>query len=601
MSVAVLRPRFLTWLYNHNPFYGISAALMLFAVHNAYGDQKVGLINSWLMMGVLAAYTMVLAIIGTLIVRRGKVWEDARSIYVLLLILFLAVSISADDLFATMETPLAGLLLLGCGYLFSAALSEIVLRAAGIQFKQLYRIPYHLLLALFYVAPWWCSPELHPRSTDSLEWTLFLFPTVASALLLLLLPAIRRGPAYVAENGTPWLWPWFPWTAFGVMIAAIALRTFALCMTFAPSGPIWNVSLSGEYRISFDTMWGPYFLIPPALAVLILLLESGLTTGNRELVRRVLAATPVLIVLAIPYSDGPTFRGFLSRFTQTLGSPVWIAMWLQFAFYFVAWLRRARGATLGVFSTLALASVVGPYTLSLNTLTAPQAWPFLLIAVALMAQGVRTRSSPLCTFSCAAMIYALWLVLPATDLAAFRMTICYHLAAAAVIVIGLACRDQFSYVLRIIGSTQLPLAALVALVSPTAVEVSQGWRIAYVILLTAGCFAIARIWRSRWYLYASLSLLALGGYGIALVGFHGAASILGRTAIISFGWSVAALLTAFLISAHKALWLPARLLPRWTNGYPRPAHLAQIERAPTERAQFEPPPDEADPPSGDAS
>jgi hypothetical protein len=61
---------------------------------------------------------------------------------------------------------------------------------------------------------------------------------VTMELILGFFPAIRRGPQYVANNGTPWRWPLFPWTAVGVIVAAVAMRTFVLCMTFGPSGPI---------------------------------------------------------------------------------------------------------------------------------------------------------------------------------------------------------------------------------------------------------------------------------------------------------------------------------------------------------------------------
>ncbi len=133
MSAAKSRAPFLASLYNHNPFYAISTVLMLFAVRNAYGELTIGAINCWIMMGVLAAYTVVLAVIGILIVRKGKVWEDARSIALLLLILFLAVSISGDDLFAGMESSAGGGLLVLCGYIFSALVTETFLRGARIR------------------------------------------------------------------------------------------------------------------------------------------------------------------------------------------------------------------------------------------------------------------------------------------------------------------------------------------------------------------------------------------------------------------------------------------------------------------------------------
>ena len=80
------RPSIARFLWNHNPFYVISALLMLYSVRKSYGELDIGTINVWAMMGVLSAYTIVLAMIGVLIVRWGKVWDDARSILLVLLL-----------------------------------------------------------------------------------------------------------------------------------------------------------------------------------------------------------------------------------------------------------------------------------------------------------------------------------------------------------------------------------------------------------------------------------------------------------------------------------------------------------------------------------
>jgi hypothetical protein len=567
MSPLKVRWPLLTRIYSHNPFYAISAVLMLLAVRNAYGELEIGAINCWLMMGVLAAYTSLLAGIGVLIVRKARIWEDARSILLLLLVLFLAVSISADDLFVKMESHTGGTLLLLCGYLFSAVLSEIVLRAMRVRMRAAYRWPYHALLLLFYVAPWWCSPELHPRSTAALEWTILSFPVAAALLILCLVPAVRRGADYVRDNGTPWNWPWFPWTAFGVMIAAVALRTFALCMTFGPSGPIWIYLKGGGRLISFDTMWGPYFLIPPALAVLVLLLEAGITTANRRLVERVLRWCPLLLLLAVPISSGPVFRDFLQDVTQTAGSPLWLTVCLLVAFFGWARLRGEREAERGLAAMLTLLSIVGPRTHGLGTLIEPAAWPFALIGAVALLQGLRRRSSALSTAGVAALAFAVWIILPHTIAAGYRMTISYHVLWVAVIAFGLVFRDRFADVLRIVGALQMPLAAAIVLIGPRAADVPISWRLAYVAALTIACLVIARTWRSRWYLYAFTSLLAMGCYGVAVLGFRSAVQELGRASVTAFAWSAAALLTAFLISAHKARWLPARIFPRWRNGH----------------------------------
>ena len=89
MSRSAQRPSVLRYLYTHNPFYAVSAVLMLYAIWAAYSRLEFGAGNTWLMTGVLGGYTLLLATIGVWIVRWGKVWEDARSILLLLLVLFL--------------------------------------------------------------------------------------------------------------------------------------------------------------------------------------------------------------------------------------------------------------------------------------------------------------------------------------------------------------------------------------------------------------------------------------------------------------------------------------------------------------------------------
>jgi len=570
MSAPPIRNPLVKFLYNNNPFYAISAVLMLFAVRKAFGTLRIGYIDCWAMMGVLAGYASLLAAIGVLIVRRGKVWEDARSIFLVLILLFLAVSVSADDLFVKMDSQWQGALLMLSGYGFSAIVMELVLWATRIRLPIAYRVPYHLLFALFYVAPWWCSPELHSRSPQDLQWMIMLFPVAAGLLFLTLLPAVRRGPAGVANNGTPWRWPWFPWSGFAFLMGAVGLRTFALCMTFGPLGPIWVQLSNGRRAIAFDTMWGPYFLIPPVLAVMVLMLEGSLATGNKRLIGRLMKCAPLILLLSLPYSNGRVFHGFLSTFTETVGSPIWLAVWLQLGFYAWATFRKVPRAAMGALATLCLLSIIDSQTLSFRTLADPQPWPLLAAGLMLAIVGIRRRSSAVTTVAGAMLTLGLFFTLPETWLHAFRMTVCYHVLWGIVIVDGLAFRDKFSVPLRIVGASQMPVASLIMMASPLTSEIPLGWRMTYVILLALLCIGIARLWRSRWYLYAFTSLLAIAGYGATVLGFRRAASAVGWAAVTSFAWSAATLLAAFLISAHKARWLPKRLFPRWSNGVPPP-------------------------------
>lgn len=563
MSASASHRSVFSYLYNHNPFYVISAVLMLFAVRSAYGTIEIGSINCWIMMGVLAGYTLLLAGIGVLIVRWGKVWEDARSILLILLLLFLGVSVSMDDLFSRI-TPEEGMTLMIAGFLFSALVSEAVLWGTGIRFGARYRIPYHLFLALFYFAPWWCSPEMHPRSAASLEWTLFLFPVVASVLFLCLLPAIRGGVSYVKGNGTPWGWPLFPWIAFGVIAACVALRSFALCLTFGPAGPMWITSGSGPRMISFDTLWGFYFLIPLGFVLLLLLLEGSLVTGNQKFQAGVIRFSPLLLLLAMPAATGRVHLGFLFKVTDVIGSPIWITLWLLVGFYLWAAVRRVPGAVGAGMGAIALFAIVGPQTQGSGSLIDPTPWPLLLDGVLLLGLGLRKRSSGICTAGIVAATLGIWLVIPETILFEYRFTVCFHLLWITALVLGLTMKDDFSRVLQCASALLIPLVSVVVIWSTRAVEIPFLWRLTYVVSWAVGCLLIARIWSLRWFWYSFTGTTSILVYTSAAYGFRLATKVLSPAAVTAFVWSVAALLIAFLISAHKARWLPeyAWLLPR---------------------------------------
>jgi len=547
---------FLLRLYNHNPFYVISALLMLFAVRNAYGRLEIGSINCWVMLGVLGGYTAVLGLIGVLIVRWGKVWEDARSIFVVLLLLFLAASLSADDLFVKMESPTGGLLLVVGGYLFSLLVTEGVFRGAGIHLGWLYRLPYHLLLALFFLAPWWVSPELHPRSLDEMEWLVAAYPAVSSLVILTLLPAVRRGSGYLAGNGTPWPWPLFPWIGFGVLMFAHALRSFAMAMTFGPRGPIWLPSSSRMDRsaINFDTMWGPYFLVPFAFVVLLLILEGSLASKNVRVQGRVMKTAPLMLLLALPISTGQVFQEFLEKIVTTIGAPLWLTLIALWLLYCRAWWSDVRGAQIGVAATTLMFSFVGPQSTGPSTLTALSPWPWLLVGAVILATGIG-RSTVRQTVGAIAIAIGLWALLPSTALAPFRNAICLHAIWSAIVVIGLANYGATARILRQIGAAVFPLAALGAVAAPAAAALPVLWKVVYVAGLVIACGTIAWVSRSRAYRWAFATMGVVAAYEFAALGFRGSASLFGRAAVTSFVWSLALLLTGLLISSHKAGWV----------------------------------------------
>jgi len=83
-------------LYNHNPFYLISAALVLYGLREAVSAP--GGITVWTLLASLSGYTLLLALAAIVIVRLCKVWEDARTIVLTVVLLLLATSVGFDDI-----------------------------------------------------------------------------------------------------------------------------------------------------------------------------------------------------------------------------------------------------------------------------------------------------------------------------------------------------------------------------------------------------------------------------------------------------------------------------------------------------------------------
>lgn len=87
----------LRFIYTRNPFYIISACLVLLGLNTAFSTSSES-VSAWILLGVLAGYTCLIALAAILIVRLGKVWQDARSILIIVAVLFVALSMSLDEI-----------------------------------------------------------------------------------------------------------------------------------------------------------------------------------------------------------------------------------------------------------------------------------------------------------------------------------------------------------------------------------------------------------------------------------------------------------------------------------------------------------------------
>ncbi len=88
------------------------------------------------------------------------------------------------------------------------------------------------------------------------------FRAIAGLIALSLLPAIRRGASYVADNGSPWHWPLYPWSVF-----------------FSWRSALWSrLSVNAVFQndLGNQSSFGGYYLVPFALAILVLIAEVAI-------------------------------------------------------------------------------------------------------------------------------------------------------------------------------------------------------------------------------------------------------------------------------------------------------------------------------------
>ncbi len=446
----------LRWICTNNPFYAISAALFLAGLWISFGDPERAEDTTALMTG-LAGYTLLLAGTACLLVRFAKVWDDARTVLLLVVLLFLATSVTFDHTIVfdigRGAHPIRGYMCNTLGLVMAIVLSAVVLRVIKLRLPIVYRWPYYLLLMFFFLYPLALAPFLHQPRGDGMMWGLFAFSSIAGLIFLTLLPAVRQGFASVRKNGSPWPWPLYPWSLFGLLALAVPGRAILLC---------YSMHLI-DVRDLYDMTFGPYFLVPFAFALAILFLEAGIVTGRSSLLKGVLAApVGILLLSVIGHRQEPIYVEFLERFTQQLGgTPFFCTLVLTGLFYFYAMLRGVAFAIEGVVATLAGLAFVGPSTMGLGDLGAPRPEPLLLAATLLFALGIYRRGLWRCLFACLALAASIVLAIPLdSPLAPYRWILAFHLVVGAMLVMGVFFDDDFAWALRFIASSLLVFAAV---------------------------------------------------------------------------------------------------------------------------------------------
>lgn len=362
----------LGWIATSNPFYAISAALFLFGLRMSFAQHQREL-DAWALMGGLAGYTLLLAGAAFVLVRFARVWNDVRTVLLLVVLMFLATSVTFDELLVL--NPDRGRWYFVAGLFFSSVLTELLLRGIGLKLPVLFKLPYHLVLVLFFLYPLGLAEVVRDPHSEALMWGLWGFAPAAGLVFLTLIPAVRRGAGYTRDNGSPWPWPYYPWSLFVFLAVAVCGRAFLLCWSFhlLPGGS--------------ELVFGPYFLAPFVFAVAVLVLELGIVSRSR-VTELVALAVPVgaVVLSGVGHRPDAIYGEFLTHFVARLGgSPLFVALGTAAGFYGYVWVRGVRFASEGLTAALVGFAFVKSDALGLAP-TAPQPWG--LVGAVLLQLGV---------------------------------------------------------------------------------------------------------------------------------------------------------------------------------------------------------------------
>jgi len=202
------------------------------------------------------------------------------------------------------------MVLCGLQAVFLLAIVEFMIRGMRVNLPWLFHGPLCLLLCLGYSLL--LVPGVSGIADSQIRWCI---AAIAGAITLMLLPAVWIGARSTRSNGTPWSWPWFPYTVFGFVALLICFRAYSLTISFD------TPSLQSHY---WDTAFGLYCLIPFALAVLVVILEIAVVEQLPRLKTATLPVAPLLLVIAypwiVPWTGLLLYNRFVYEVTQTIGS-----------------------------------------------------------------------------------------------------------------------------------------------------------------------------------------------------------------------------------------------------------------------------------------
>ena len=474
-------PKWLRFICIHNPFYLISACFVLYGLDVSF-DGPGGPDAGWQLMAYLCGYATLLLAVATLVVRFGKVWEDARMILLLIVLIFVAISASFDR--ACLDSPTNGARYLAAGFSFAVLLTELTLLWLAIRLPAWYRIPFYLqLYILFFYPPWLAHlsvTDQEPRMT----WYVMLFCCFAAATILLLMPAAMRAGRGESPNGTPWGWPAYPWPLFAIVAVGMAVRAYGLSVSF---------ELSKGLSAGFQ----PFMLVPLLGALLVVGFE--LCRAFSRYAATVVCALGIgLLVLVWPGEPvNQAQRFMLDMLRERAGSPAQLGGWMLLVFYAYCWLRGAHLAEWLLALIVFFTAFVDSQSINLDSVTVPNQ-PWIVAGILLLfARGAWKACSRRTLLAILAGLLDLLYVYADTPCGQHRGYFLYHFGLSSALWVGLLFRDDLAQLVRHCAWYLILGSALIGILGNRFLfpDVPTYWHVLY--LANLSLVSVCYWWRHR--------------------------------------------------------------------------------------------------------
>jgi prepilin-type processing-associated H-X9-DG protein len=489
------------FIYRSNPFYLISACLFLYAMTVFFHTSNIWIDNS-VPLSLIAAYSALLTGTAILIVRAGKVWDDARSLLFITLFMFIFLSVGMD--YIILENLKSAPLMMASWLAFCILLSESMRWGLRIKISLLTLLVYYALLALFFFYPHFLGVLLteHKKNIVPVIRGIMGFELIASGLFLCLIPVARKGAKLFRDNGTPWKWPYFPWSFFGVLGFAVCCRVYMMSISFIPGKGVGPFS---RLETGFDL----YMIIPSLLAFAVLFSEHAKASKNLN-AQKIVLAIPLLFYMTL-------FSGVLSRswlyheslmaLTGQSKTPFPVAAAAAIIFYAYAWVRRIKYADIAFIVSLTIPFMVDMLVGYLPSLGIPYSAPLFIFAVFFLVKSALHKTSIWSFMSVIFFMLSACVQFKGTWFASHYYALPLHILYAAFFAIGILYKDAFARWLREALAFLVPVVYLFVLLfsSRLAVGIPDFAVWTYIMALTLFpfiAFFMVRSWK-----YIAIGLL----------------------------------------------------------------------------------------------